>query len=91
LVFVKRLKNIGVFVTLIIILHPFSLLNIRNIYNPFNYLDLNLLIIGSKLKFPNFNVYEPNYSILLIISFIFSFTLFIASYILNSQSNDQEN
>ncbi|OYU66010.1 MAG: hypothetical protein CFE22_11120 [Cytophagaceae bacterium BCCC1] len=91
LVFVKRAKNIGVFVTLILIVHLLSLLNIRNTYNPLNYLDLNLLIAGSKLKFPNFQVFEPNYTVLLLISFIFSFILFATSYYLNIHSNEQEN
>lgn len=91
LVFVKRLKNIGVFVILILIIHLLSLLNIRHTYNPLNYLDLNLLIAGSKLEFLNFQVFEPNYSVLLLISFIFSFILFTTSYYLNIHSNEQEN
>jgi hypothetical protein len=90
LVFVKRLKNIGVFVILILIIHLLSLLNIRHTYNPLNYLDLNILIAGSKLEFPNFQVFEPNYSALLLTSFIFSFILFTISYYLNIHSNEQE-
>lgn len=88
LIFVKKIKNIGIYVTIIFIIHLLSLLNIRNIYNPFNYLDLKISIIGSKLKFPNFYVFEPNFSVMLIVSYVFSVFNFVISFFLNTNSNE---